>query len=350
MKKALVLMANGFEEVEALSILDVLRRGGVDARSAAVGGDLVVHGAHGIDVGADMAFDGDTFRATDWDLVALPGGMGCMKTLRASEAVRQALREMEAAGRFVAAVCASPAVLGAAGLLEGRRFCCYPGIETDIVDGTYVKDASVVRDGRVITGTGPGTALDFALALLEALEGTTRRSEVAEAMLWGTGANARHRPIASTLAFILSPDKTQALLVHRTFRDDDENLGKYNGIGGKLEPDEDVVEGMRREIREETGLEVTSMTLRGTLTWADFGPHREQWLAFVFLVDGFTGDPPDRNEEGTLSWVPVADIPSLPLWKGDRLFLPLVFDGDERPFHGFMRYEGDEPVEWRWTR
>ena len=163
-------------------------------------------------------------------------------------------------------------------------------------------------------------------------------------------SDRRHRPIASTLAYILSPDARNVLLVHRTFRADDDNLGKFNGVGGKLERDEDVASGMIREIREETGLEVLSMRLRGTLAWADFGPKKEDWLAFVFVVDAFRGEPFARNEEGTLSWRPIDALESLPMWKGDRLFLPLVFDGDPRPFHGFMRYDGDDPAEWRYTR
>lgn len=165
-----------------------------------------------------------------------------------------------------------------------------------------------------------------------------------------TPNDRRHRPVVGTLAYILSPDRTRVLLVHRTFRKTDENLGKYNGVGGKLERNEDVAAGMKREIREETGLEVTSMSLRGTVAWADFGPNKDDWLGFVFLVDGFTGEPFLENEEGTLSWQPVAAIGSLPMWKGDALFLPMVFDGDPRPFHAFMRYEGDEPVDWHCTR
>lgn len=165
-----------------------------------------------------------------------------------------------------------------------------------------------------------------------------------------TTPDKRHRPIASTLAYILSPDRKRVLLVHRTFRETDENLGKYNGVGGKLERNEDVAAGMMREIREETGLEVVSMRLRGTLAWADFGPHKEDWLAFVFVVDAFSGEPFAENEEGTLSWEPLDSIGSLPMWKGDRLFIPLVFDSDPRPFHGFMRYDGEDPVEWRYSR
>lgn len=159
-----------------------------------------------------------------------------------------------------------------------------------------------------------------------------------------------HTPIASTLGFLLSADRKAVLMVHRTYRDSDENLGKYNGIGGKLERDEDVASGMMREVLEETGLMVTSMTLRGTICWADFGPKKQDWLAFVFLIDGFTGTPSIDNEEGSLHWIPLETISELPMWQGDKLFIPLVFDGDPRAFHGFMRYEGEIPVEWRYTR
>ena len=159
-----------------------------------------------------------------------------------------------------------------------------------------------------------------------------------------------HKPIVSTLGFILSADRKSVLMVHRTYRGDDENLGKYNGIGGKLERDEDVASGMIREIREETGLQATSMTLRGTVCWADFGPKKQDWLAFIFVVDGYTGTVAADNEEGTLQWVPLDRLPELPMWPGDRLFLPLVFDDDSRLFHGFMRYSDDTPVAWHYER
>ena len=159
-----------------------------------------------------------------------------------------------------------------------------------------------------------------------------------------------HRPIVGTLGYILSPDRASVLMVHRVFRDDDENKGKFNGVGGKLEKNEDVATCMTREIMEETGLKVLSMSLRGTLCWADFGPNKENWLGFVFLIDGFEGEPRTENEEGTLSWVPVSSLQELPMWKGDRHFLPLVFDGDPRPFHGYMRYEGEEPFDWSFVR
>lgn len=160
----------------------------------------------------------------------------------------------------------------------------------------------------------------------------------------------KFKPIASTLAYILSPDKKRVLLVHRTLKEGDENLGKYNGVGGKIERGESVSDGIRREIREETGLLVTSMNLRGTIIWTDFGPNKEDWIAFIFIVDGFEGTPFESNDEGALSWIDIDKLDSLPMWKGDRLFLPLVFDDDPRPFYGHMRYDGDDPAEWTFDR
>ncbi len=159
-----------------------------------------------------------------------------------------------------------------------------------------------------------------------------------------------YTPILSTLGFVLSKDGTRVLMVHRIAREDDENLGKYNGLGGKVERDEDVAAGMIREIREEAGIEVKAMTLRGTVSWTNFGPKHRDWLAFVFLITDWEGTPAAENEEGVLSWEKIEDIPNLPMWEGDRLFIPPVFDGDPRVFHGYMPYEGEHPVDWKFTR
>lgn len=159
-----------------------------------------------------------------------------------------------------------------------------------------------------------------------------------------------YSPIAATLGYVLSPDRSQVLLIHRNAREDDHHLGKYNGLGGKLERDEDVLAGMRREIREEAGIDCTALALRGTISWPGFGKHGEDWLGFVFLVTAFAGTPFERNPEGALEWVPVARILELPLWEGDRHFLPLVFDADPRPFHGVMPYRDGRMQSWRYSR
>lgn len=161
-----------------------------------------------------------------------------------------------------------------------------------------------------------------------------------------------YQPIVGTLGYVLSPDRSRVLLVHRNARPEDEHLGKYNGLGGKLDAHEGVTEGLRRELMEEAGLTVTSMTLRGTVSWPGFGKNGEDWLGFIFLIDGFSGEAPDDNAEGTLSWEPVTDLLSgvLPVWEGDRHFLPLVFDEDPRAFHGVMPYRDGRPVSWRYER
>jgi 8-oxo-dGTP diphosphatase len=159
-----------------------------------------------------------------------------------------------------------------------------------------------------------------------------------------------YTPIVGTLGFVLSPDGQQVLLVHRTARSDDDQFGKYNGLGGKMEPDEDVVACMRREIHEEAGIECVSLSMRGTINWTNFGPKGEDWLGFIFRVDEFRGEPFGKNAEGTLDWHPLETLQDLDMWEGDRHFLPLVFDTDPRPFHGYMPYENDRPAGWSFER
>jgi len=159
-----------------------------------------------------------------------------------------------------------------------------------------------------------------------------------------------YTPILATLGYVLSPDGQRALLIHRNAREDDQHLGKYNGLGGKLEPGEDVAAGMCREIREEAGLECLDLSLRGTLSWPGFGKRGEDWFGFLFLITRFSGTPLERNPEGTLEWVQIARIGTLPLWEGDRHFLPLIFDTDPRPFHGLMPYRDGRMLSWSYSR
>lgn len=157
-------------------------------------------------------------------------------------------------------------------------------------------------------------------------------------------------PIVGSLGYVVSPDGEKTLLVHRIARPDDDHLGKYNGLGGKMHPGEDVVTCMRRELHEEAGIIATEMALRGTINWTNFGPNGEDWLGFIFRIDAFEGEPRACNEEGSLEWHDIARLDELPMWEGDRHFLPLVFDDDPRAFHGHMPYDGESPRDWSFVR
>ncbi|HIQ37981.1 MAG TPA: 8-oxo-dGTP diphosphatase [Desulfocapsa sulfexigens] len=159
-----------------------------------------------------------------------------------------------------------------------------------------------------------------------------------------------YRPILATLGFILSRDKKSVLLIHRNKRSDDEHLGKYNGLGGKMEAGEDVLACLKREIYEEAGIHCTETELRGTISWPGFGKNGENWFGFIFLVNGYQGEPQATNAEGDLHWKLISDLGSLPMWEGDKYFLPMVFDGNPMPFHGHMVYADGHPVSWNYSR
>ena len=157
-------------------------------------------------------------------------------------------------------------------------------------------------------------------------------------------------PIVGTLGYILSRDRKKILLIHRNLRHNDHHLDKYNGLGCKMLPNEDVVSCLRREIFEEAGIKCEDIILRGTINWTGFGPEGENWLGFIFRIDRFSGTPFTSNEEGSLSWVPIDDLDKLPMWEGDRYFLKLVFDDDPKLFHGYMPYRDGRPLSWDYER
>ena len=111
-------------------------------------------------------------------------------------------------------------------------------------------------------------------------------------------------PIVGTLAYILDQESDRVLLIRRNSRPDDDHFGKVNGLGGKVEKDENILRGIEREIVEEAGISITEYALRGVITWTDFGPKREDWLGFIFLVTGWEGSPKSFNDEGSLEWFP----------------------------------------------
>ena len=169
MKRVLVPLAEGFEEVEAVTVVDLLRRANLDVRTAALAGRRVT-GSHGITLEADLELDG--VRAADYDMIVLPGGMPGADHLKKDARVVGLLREFASTGRYAAAICAAPGVLAHAGLLDGREATSYPGfLGQDSAAGIRLSDAPVVIDGKVVTSRGPGTAIDFALALIALLEG-----------------------------------------------------------------------------------------------------------------------------------------------------------------------------------
>jgi 8-oxo-dGTP diphosphatase len=156
--------------------------------------------------------------------------------------------------------------------------------------------------------------------------------------------------ILATLGYVLSDDERRVLLIHRDARSDDLHYGRYNGLGGKLEPDEDICAGMRREISEEAGLSCERLDLAGTISWPGFGHGGENWFGFIFRIPSWSGTPYARNHEGTLVWVEVADLLAgkLHLWEGDAYFLPMVF-GSARQFHAVLPYTDGKPTRWSCT-
>lgn len=163
-----VFLANGFEEIEALTVVDVLRRGGIEVKTVGIG-ESVVTGAHGISVNADIK-DSEAALSNELLGVVLPGGMPGAENLYNSPAVKNALEFAADSKKLIAAICAAPFVLGELGLLKSRRATCYPGFEGHL-KGAEVTREPVTADGNIITANGPASALAFALEILKYLKG-----------------------------------------------------------------------------------------------------------------------------------------------------------------------------------
>mgnify|MGYP000991269455 CR=1 FL=1 len=171
MAKVYEFLANGFEEVEALAPVDILRRGGVEVKMVSITGSNLVESSHGVVVKADLLFENIT-DFSDADLLMLPGGMPGSKNLNEHEGVRKALKEQFEKGKRVAAICAAPTVLASLGILKGKNAVCFPACEDDLLKGKAIlkKDRAVV-DGNIITSRSAGTAMDFSLAIISELLG-----------------------------------------------------------------------------------------------------------------------------------------------------------------------------------
>ena len=186
-KKVLTFLAEGFEEVEAVTPIDYLRRAGAEVTVASIGTEKQVKGSHGISLVADTTIaaleKAGQFSAASWDCVFVPGGMPGAANLAACAPVCSFFKEVSAAGKIIAALCASPAVfLAPLNLLEGKRFTCYPGMESKVEGGIWLSD-KVVVDGNLVTSRAPGTAVHFALSLVELLSGKDAAKRLIESSL-----------------------------------------------------------------------------------------------------------------------------------------------------------------------
>ena len=173
-----MFLANGFEEIEALCPLDLLRRAGLEVTTVGVGGEMIA-GSHGITVAADIP-EGMYADAAP-DMVILPGGMPGSKNLDESRIVDSAIKSAVRNDAYIAAICAAPFILGKRGLLEGKKAICYPGFEKELT-GAHICAEKVVRDGKFITAAGMGVAVDFGLALVEVMKDAQTAADLRKAI------------------------------------------------------------------------------------------------------------------------------------------------------------------------
>ncbi len=178
--KVFIFLANGFEEIEAIAPIDILRRAELDVVTVSISDSKMVEGAHGVKVEADQIFTETSFGENDY--YVLPGGYDGMMNLSAHQGVNELLTKQHAAVKKLAAICASPSVLGKLGILEGKEAICYPGFEEKLT-GATISTKTVVEDGNVITGKGPGVAVQFALKIVETLKGKDVAENVAAALM-----------------------------------------------------------------------------------------------------------------------------------------------------------------------
>jgi len=180
-KKALVILADGFEEIEAITPIDILKRVGVEVIMAGLGGTSI-KSTRGVTISADMELDKVAFVP---DVIIFPGGMPGAENLANSPKVKDLIKSVDSEGKLIAAICASPAyVLAPTGVLDGKKATGYPGTEDKFPSSTKISSEDVVRDGNVITSRGPGTAASFAFMIANELVGSEKARKVAEGMLF----------------------------------------------------------------------------------------------------------------------------------------------------------------------
>ena len=179
--KTALLVADGFEEIEGLTVVDLLRRAGIVCDMVSPADRETVTGSHWIRIGTDRLFSGTSF--VDYTALILPGGLKGTQALREDERVIRLVREFHAAGKLLAAICAAPTVLSDAGLLKGRKATCHPGSELQLTSAEFCAEP-VVQDGNLITSRGAGTAMEFALAIIAELDSQETAQEIAEKIVY----------------------------------------------------------------------------------------------------------------------------------------------------------------------
>ena len=176
-----LFLADGFEEIEALCVLDFLRRVGVETKTVGISGKTAT-GSHKIPVICDIEASSLTGNE-DFDMIILPGGLPGANNLDESPLVNKFIEKAVSQDKFIAAICAAPFILGKRGILNGKRACCYPGFEKELIGATVVDDGCV-RDGKIITARAMGKSHDFALEIIEALCGREVRENLAKSVLY----------------------------------------------------------------------------------------------------------------------------------------------------------------------
>ncbi len=180
MKKVLVPLADGFEEIEAITIIDVLRRAGIEVATLSIDNSLNVTGSHNITVVANASLN--EIEAVNADAIILPGGMPGASNLDGCTELKTLICDMHTRNKLLGAICAAPLVLGKMGLLKGMHATCYPGFEK-YLEGAYLSKAKVVSDGKIITAMGAGAALEFALKIVDLLSGEEVAKTLAKKMI-----------------------------------------------------------------------------------------------------------------------------------------------------------------------
>ena len=179
--KVYIFLADGFEEIEGLTVVDIMRRAKIDVETISITGQKQINGAHKIIVEADRLFEETDF--SDGDMLVLPGGMPGTLNLKEHEGLRNLIGEFDKKKKYLAAICAAPSILSELGILKGRKACAYPSFEEGL-DCAQVVHEAAVTDGHVTTGRGMGAAIPFALKLTELLCGTEKANEIAESIVY----------------------------------------------------------------------------------------------------------------------------------------------------------------------